>query len=36
MRAYQYFTEYADAIDYITNKKGAYALLDPHNYMRYK
>ncbi|KAF5324355.1 hypothetical protein D9619_011336 [Psilocybe cf. subviscida] len=30
-----YFAEYEDAINYITNKKGAYALLDPHNYMRY-
>ncbi|KAH0582397.1 hypothetical protein H2248_010341 [Termitomyces sp. 'cryptogamus'] len=30
-----YFAEYADAINYITLAKGAYALLDPHNYMRY-
>ncbi|KAF9479868.1 endoglucanase 1 [Pholiota conissans] len=30
-----YFSEYADAINYITQKKGAYALIDPHNYMRY-
>ncbi|KAF9461098.1 endoglucanase 1 [Collybia nuda] len=30
-----YFSEYADAINYITVTKGAYALLDPHNYMRY-
>ncbi|KAL0063353.1 hypothetical protein AAF712_009748 [Marasmius tenuissimus] len=30
-----YFDEYADAINYITVEKGAYALLDPHNYMRY-
>ncbi|KAF9446713.1 glycoside hydrolase family 5 protein [Macrolepiota fuliginosa MF-IS2] len=30
-----YFSEFADAIDYITNNKGAYALIDPHNYMRY-
>ncbi|KAJ6531396.1 endoglucanase 1 [Mycena vulgaris] len=30
-----YFSEYADAINYITHTKGAYALLDPHNYMRY-
>jgi len=30
-----YFNEYADAINYITYKKGAYALIDPHNYMRY-
>lgn len=26
---------YADAINYITETKGAYALIDPHNYMRY-
>ncbi|TVY27073.1 Endoglucanase [Lachnellula hyalina] len=26
---------FADAIDYITTTKGAYAILDPHNYMRY-
>ncbi|KAJ8092754.1 hypothetical protein PM082_007083 [Marasmius tenuissimus] len=31
----KYFDEYADAINYITVEKGAYALLDPHNYMRY-
>ncbi|KAG9078989.1 hypothetical protein FS749_008942, partial [Ceratobasidium sp. UAMH 11750] len=30
-----YFAEYKDAIDYITVTKGAYAALDPHNYMRY-
>ncbi|KAF8879134.1 endoglucanase 1 [Infundibulicybe gibba] len=30
-----YFSEYADAVNYITVTKGAYALLDPHNYMRY-
>ncbi|KAL0063352.1 hypothetical protein AAF712_009747 [Marasmius tenuissimus] len=30
-----YFDEYADAINYITVEKGVYALLDPHNYMRY-
>ncbi|KAF4616373.1 hypothetical protein D9613_008260 [Agrocybe pediades] len=30
-----YFSEYADAINYITETKGAYALIDPHNYMRY-
>ncbi|KAF8157147.1 endoglucanase 1 [Crassisporium funariophilum] len=30
-----YFAEYADAINHITVTKGAYALLDPHNYMRY-
>ena len=32
----QYFAEYADAINHITLTKGAYALIDPHNYMRYK
>ncbi|KAK1223102.1 hypothetical protein PQX77_014030 [Marasmius sp. AFHP31] len=30
-----YFDEYADAINYITVEKGAYTILDPHNYMRY-
>jgi len=30
-----YFSEYEDAINYITITKGAYALIDPHNYMRY-
>uniref|UniRef100_A0A8H7XPW9 cellulase n=1 Tax=Psilocybe cubensis TaxID=181762 RepID=A0A8H7XPW9_PSICU len=30
-----YFSEYADAINYITQTKGVYALIDPHNYMRY-
>lgn len=30
-----YFGYYNDAIEYITEKKGAYAILDPHNYMRY-
>ncbi|KAF8464981.1 endoglucanase 1 [Gautieria morchelliformis] len=30
-----YFGLYADAIDYITNTKAAYALIDPHNYMRF-
>ncbi|KAG9121560.1 hypothetical protein FRC07_002429 [Ceratobasidium sp. 392] len=30
-----YFAEYKDAIDYITITKGAYAIFDPHNYMRY-
>ncbi|PAV16395.1 endoglucanase 1 [Pyrrhoderma noxium] len=29
-----YFGEFADAINHIT-RKGAYALIDPHNYMRY-
>lgn len=33
---FQYFAEYADAINHITLTKGAYALIDPHNYMRYK
>ncbi|KAG6804854.1 hypothetical protein H0H93_006523, partial [Arthromyces matolae] len=31
----KYFAEYADAINHITLTKGAYALIDPHNYMRY-
>ena len=26
---------YKEAVDYITVNKGAYAILDPHNYMRY-
>ncbi|KAJ3566266.1 hypothetical protein NP233_g7107 [Leucocoprinus birnbaumii] len=30
-----YFGEFADAINYITKTKRVYALLDPHNYMRY-
>ncbi|RDB15906.1 Endoglucanase 1 [Hypsizygus marmoreus] len=30
-----YFSEYADAINHITIAKGVYALIDPHNYMRY-
>ncbi|KAH7087288.1 cellulase-domain-containing protein [Auriculariales sp. MPI-PUGE-AT-0066] len=30
-----YFAYYKDAIDYVTNVKGKYAILDPHNYMRY-
>lgn len=30
-----HFGFYADAINYITITKGAYAILDPHNYMRY-
>jgi len=30
-----YFSEYADSINHITLTKGAYALIDPHNYMRY-
>lgn len=31
----QYYQEFADAVNYITVKKGAYCILDPHNYMRY-
>jgi hypothetical protein len=30
----QYFSLYADAIDYITNTKGAYALIDVR-YVKY-
>ncbi|KAI1767515.1 glycoside hydrolase superfamily [Hypoxylon sp. FL1150] len=30
-----HFDYYKDAVDYITITKGAYAILDPHNYMRY-
>ncbi|KAH8173644.1 cellulase (glycosyl hydrolase family 5) domain-containing protein [Sarocladium implicatum] len=30
-----YFDLYKEAIDYITVTKDAYAILDPHNYMRY-
>ncbi|MCJ1295144.1 hypothetical protein MMC34_006705 [Xylographa carneopallida] len=30
-----HFGFFKDAIDYITITKGAYAILDPHNYMRY-
>jgi len=30
-----HFDLYKEAIDYITVTKGAYAILDPHNYMRY-
>ncbi|KAK7453472.1 hypothetical protein VKT23_011748 [Stygiomarasmius scandens] len=30
-----YFSEFEDAVNYITVTKGAYAILDPHNYMRY-
>jgi hypothetical protein len=29
--AHQHFSLYKDAIDYITIKKGSYAILDPHN-----
>ena len=35
-RFQQYFKHFADAVNYITLKKGAYAIIDPHNYMRYK
>lgn len=31
----QYYQEFADAVNYITVTKGAYCILDPHNYMRY-
>ncbi|KAE8450165.1 hypothetical protein EG329_006946 [Mollisiaceae sp. DMI_Dod_QoI] len=30
-----HFSFFKDAIDYITVNKSAYAILDPHNYMRY-
>lgn len=30
-----HFNHFKDAIDYITETKGAYAILDPHSYMRY-
>ncbi|KAK0720150.1 glycoside hydrolase family 5 protein [Lasiosphaeris hirsuta] len=30
-----HFGHFKDSIDYITKTKGAYAILDPHNYMRY-
>ncbi|KAM3073467.1 hypothetical protein ACMFMG_004634 [Clarireedia jacksonii] len=30
-----HFSYYADAINYITVNKSSYAILDPHNYMRY-
>ncbi|KAH8112633.1 endoglucanase 1 [Phellopilus nigrolimitatus] len=30
-----HFSEYEAAVNHITVDKGAYALLDPHNYMRY-
>ncbi|EAQ86422.1 hypothetical protein CHGG_07675 [Chaetomium globosum CBS 148.51] len=30
-----HFDHFKEAIDYITVTKGAYAILDPHNYMRY-
>ncbi|SPN99057.1 probable Endoglucanase 1 [Cephalotrichum gorgonifer] len=31
----EHFGHFKDAVDYITTTKGAYAILDPHNYMRY-
>jgi endoglucanase len=31
----KHFNNFADAINYITVTKKAYAILDPHNYMRY-
>ncbi|KAI1321375.1 endoglucanase 1 [Xylariaceae sp. FL0255] len=30
-----HFQLYQDAVNYVTVTKGAYAILDPHNYMRY-
>lgn len=30
-----HFDYYKQAVDYITTTKGAYVILDPHNYMRY-
>ncbi|KAI1173466.1 glycoside hydrolase family 5 protein [Nemania sp. FL0916] len=30
-----HFGHFKDAVDYVTVTKGAYAILDPHNYMRY-
>ncbi|KAK0102767.1 hypothetical protein ONS95_006364 [Cadophora gregata] len=30
-----HFQEFADAVNYVTVTKGAYCILDPHNYMRY-
>ncbi|KAI0024560.1 endoglucanase 1 [Xylariomycetidae sp. FL0641] len=30
-----HFDYFKDAVDYVTVTKGAYAILDPHNYMRY-
>ncbi|CAJ2507179.1 Uu.00g083650.m01.CDS01 [Anthostomella pinea] len=30
-----HFDLFKDAVDYVTVTKGAYAILDPHNYMRY-
>lgn len=31
----KYYGHFADAVNYITITKGAYCILDPHNYMRY-
>ncbi|CZR59045.1 probable Endoglucanase 1 [Phialocephala subalpina] len=31
----EHFSHFKEAIDYITINKSAYAILDPHNYMRY-
>lgn len=31
----KHFDFYADAVNYISKDKGAYVILDPHNYMRY-
>ncbi|KAI0909933.1 glycoside hydrolase family 5 protein [Ustulina deusta] len=30
-----HFARFKEAVDYVTVAKGAYAILDPHNYMRY-
>ncbi|KAI1358895.1 endoglucanase 1 [Xylaria arbuscula] len=30
-----HYGHFKDAVDYVTVTKGAYAILDPHNYMRY-
>ncbi|TGJ78512.1 hypothetical protein E0Z10_g10257 [Xylaria hypoxylon] len=30
-----HYNQYKQAVDYVTVTKGAYAILDPHNYMRY-
>ncbi|KAI1078624.1 glycoside hydrolase family 5 protein [Whalleya microplaca] len=30
-----HFDHFKDAVDYVTATKGAYAILDPHSYMRY-
>ncbi|KAI1815028.1 glycoside hydrolase family 5 protein [Poronia punctata] len=31
----EHYGHFKDAVDYVTVTKGAYAILDPHNYMRY-